>query len=104
MAECLRRYEEVPDDHEIVILLRYKCCMAISAMCKKAEAEGLQDSSREVMFQLSTTLLTLTKPGVHAMQNITRNHKDNTMKLVRGGGRVDWLAKDSTIVPPDSSS
>ena len=32
---------------------------------------------------------------------ITRNNRETTIKLVRAGGRVDWLSPDSNVVPPD---
>ena len=43
----------------------------------------------------------LMKPALEAVQSITRNHRESTIKLVRAGGRADWLARDSNVVPPD---
>ena len=101
MSECLRRYEEVGEAENAAALMRIKCCMAIAAMCKKAEAEGLQEGAQVVMFQLVATINTMMKPALQAVQGITRNHKENTVKLVRAGGRVAWLDPESSIVPPD---
>ena len=75
--------------------------MALAALSKKAEAEKLQDVAQQSLFALVTCLETLVKPGVQACMAITKNNRENTIKLVRAGGKVDWLDKDSNVVPPD---
>ena len=94
ISKMMWRYEAHP-------CLLIHCTEAISAVVKKAESDGIQDQSQSCMFKLVEAMDHLHKPGVDAIQSITRNNRDNTVKLVRAGGLVKWLDEKSNVVPPD---
>ena len=94
ISKMMWRYEGQP-------CLLIHCTEAIAAVCKKAESDKIQDESQGCMFKLVETMDNLHKPAIEAVQSITRNHRENTMKLVRAGGLVRWLDEKSSIVPPD---
>lgn len=87
--------------YEAHACLLIHCSEAVAAVVKKAESDGIQDQSQACMFKLVETMDLLHKPGIDAIKSITRNHRDNTLKLVRAGGLVKWLDEKSNVVPPD---
>ena len=40
---------------------------------------------------------------LETIQNITRNDKESTMKLMRAGGDVNWLDDESNVVRPEQT-
>jgi len=102
LAACLRRYESAQLHMNESMMLRVRCCIALAALGKKAEPERLQEAGQQCLVQLVAAIDTMTKPALQAVQGITRNHRENTIKLVRAGGSPAWLAKDSSVVPPDT--
>ena len=94
LSKAMKRYE---CDN----MLRLKCLEAMAACAKKAEGDKIQDESATCIAPLIETMDGLLINAYDLIENITRNHRDNSVKLIRLGGRVDWLAPDSNIVPPD---
>ena len=94
LAKVMKRYES----DEALLL---KCLETLAACAKKAETDKIQAESASCIVALIECMDTLNRNAYETIHNITRNHRENTIKLVRLGGRVEWLAPDSTVVPPD---
>jgi chemotaxis protein histidine kinase CheA len=101
LADLMRKYSGATAGLPPQGGLLYQACLALGAITKKAEAEELQVPASACLHSLVPCLDLLMKPGMEAVQSITRNDKECTMKLVRAGGDVAWLADDSSIVRPE---
>jgi len=97
LANCMTKYQEDPNS----IKLFHKCWEATEAICKKAESENLQDDAAKCFFSLVKTLQVTMIPALRTIHNMTINHRENSIKLIRAGGRCDWFSEHSNIVPPD---
>jgi hypothetical protein len=109
LQQFMAKFESGTANERLDVQLR--CTRAIEALTKKAEKEGHQEAGDTVIWALSMglwqtlkptteTLASLAQPGINALKNLTRNHRENTLKLVRSRGLLDWLDEDSTIMPP----
>lgn len=94
ISMAMKRYESEN-------MLQLKCLEVMAVCAKKAETDKIQDESAKCIAPLIETMDGLLIYAYDLLENITRNHRENTVKLVRLGGRVDWLAMDSNVVPPD---
>jgi len=94
IGKMMKRYES--DQHLII-----KGLSVLAACARKAEGDKTQGEAGACLVSVIESMDCLLGDAYEAIQGITRNHRENTVKMVRTGGRVDWLDPDSNVVPPD---
>ena len=93
IGSCMKRYESEP-------LLLFRCCEALAAIAKKADTDQIQEESQACMYPLVECVDSLMKPALATIKCVTRNNRENTLKLLRAGGKTDWLDAESNVVVP----
>ena len=73
-----------------------RAAMMIQAAYRRHQARA--DAGRRAK---TTALETLAEPGILALRSVTKNHRENTLKLQRAGGLAGWLDEKSSVVPPN---
>lgn len=99
LANCMLRYQD--EEMGIVTALFRAVWKASQVLTKKAEAEGLQEKGSDCLFGVVKTLQSTSLPAFATIHAVTQNNRETTTKLLRAGGRVDWLSEDSNVVAPD---
>ena len=110
---CMRKFideankEEAKKESEKLLLFRrrllvmyVKGLQAVTAVGKKAEGEGHLSEANKCVHMLASTVKLVMKLAVDPVHRITRNHEENTMKLLRAGGEQEWLCPKSNVIPP----
>jgi len=96
LGKVMKRYES--DNH-----LLLKCLQVLAACSKKAETDKIQPEAAACLVSLTESMETLLQDAYSTIRGITRNHRENTIKFVRTGGRVEHLDPDSNVVPPEQA-
>ena len=111
LSMCLNKYSDRKATKDM-LSVQLGCARALEAITKKAEKEEVQDEASVCIFPLAESLSkvlratpemleTLAEPGILALRSVTKNHRDNTLKLQRAGGLAGWLDDKSSVVPPN---
>lgn len=94
LGKALKRFEGNDE-------LTLKLLEVVATCAKKAETDKIQGEASACIVALIEGMDGLLFNAYDAIQNMTRNNRDNTIKLIRLGGRVEWLDPESNVVPPD---
>ena len=113
LNSCMRKFieeanrEEAKKESEERLIFRrrllvmyVKGMQAITAVGKKAEGEGHNGDASKCVHSLTATVKLVMKMALDPVHRITRNHEENTMKLLRAGGEQEWLCPKSSVIPP----
>ena len=111
LSMCLTKYSDRKATKNM-LSVQLRCARALEAITKKAEKEEVQEEAGVCIFPLAESLSKVLKatpemleglaePGILALRTVTKNHRENTLKLQRAGGLAGWLDDASSIVPPN---